>query len=245
VVSDSEPPVARAGNDQTITLGQPALLNGSQSTDNVGIVNYTWRADATAETRYGVAVTFLPSAVGRWRFVLTVADASGLTSQDYVNVTVVVVDTTPPAAPLGLTARTGGPGEILLNWTPNGEPDLAGYLLYRSDLENGPFIRINADLLADASYMDVGLVPGARYWYVVRAVDRAENPSADSAPASALAGLPSPIPFDWNSLRWALVPLSVAASMLILALLARREGRRQRAGSSPPDEPVAPPSPPS
>jgi predicted phage tail protein len=188
-----------------------------------------------------VAVTFLPNAVGRWRFVLTVADASGLTSQDYVNVTVVVVDTTPPAAPLGLTARTGGPGEIRLNWTPNGEPDLAGYFLYRSDLESGPFIRINADPLANASYMDVGLVPGGRYWYIVRAVDRAGNPSVDSVPASALAGLPSPTTFDWNSLRWALVPLSVAASMLILALLARREGRRQKARFSPPVEPVPPP----
>jgi hypothetical protein len=245
VIPDPEPPVARAGSDQTITLGQPALLNGSQSTDNVGIVNYTWRADSTGETRYGVAVTFLPDAGGLWHYVLTVADASGLTSQDVVNVTVVVVDTTPPGAPLGSTARTGGPGEILLNWTPNGEPDLVGYLLYRSDLESGPFIRINTDPLANASYVDIGLVPGVRYWYIVRAVDRAGNPSAVSAPASALAGLPSPSPFDWNSLRWALVPLSVAASMLILALLARREGRRQRAGSTPPDEPGAPPAPPS
>ncbi len=245
VIPDPEPPVARAGDDQTITLGRPVLLNGSQSTDNVGIVNYTWRADSTGETRYGVAVTFLPNAGGLWHYVLTVADASGLTSQDDVNVTVVVVDMTPPAAPLGLTARTGGPSEILLNWTPNGEPDLAGYLLYRSDLEIGPFIRINADPLADATYVDVGLVPGARYWYAVRAVDRAGNPSADSAPADALAGLPSSSPLDWNSLRWALVPLSVAASMLILALLARREGRRRTTGSGPPDEPVAPPSPPS
>ncbi len=39
-------------------------------------------------------------------------------------------DTTPPAIPLGLAA-TPGSGSVALSWTANGEPDLAGYNVYR------------------------------------------------------------------------------------------------------------------
>ena len=43
----------------------------------------------------------------------------------------IVVDLTAPAAPTGLDA-TGGVGRCTLDWSNNGEPDLAGYNVYRS-----------------------------------------------------------------------------------------------------------------
>ena len=245
VVPDPEAPVARAGPDQTITLGQTVALDGSQSTDNVGIVNYTWRVDRTAESLYGVAVSYRPGAGGIWRFVLTVADASALTSSDDLNVTVIVVDTTPPGTPLGLTARTGGPREIRVNWTPNAEPDLDGYLLFRAEASAGPFIRLNADPLRNVTYSDAGLAPGQRYWYVVRAVDTAGNPSGDSGPADAVAGLAPAAPFDWNSLRWALVPISVGVVMALLAFAAWRAQRRAKPEPVPKTEPESKAPPPS
>ncbi len=241
VVPDTVPPVARAGPDRTINLGESVLLDGSASTDDVMITNYTWRAGASGVVLYGSRAMFTPAAGGTWRVVLTVKDASNLEASDDVNVTVLVSDTTPPAAPLGIAAEAAGPGEILVTWTANAEPDLAGYLLSRSDAEAGPFILLNAAPLANVTYLDSGLVPGQRYWYVVRAVDTAGNPSASSGLANAVAGLSPPEPFDWASVRWAAVPISAGAVMAILGILAWRHGRREEEPSPPPAEPVPPP----
>lgn len=41
--------MAHAGGDQSITLPQNAIyLNGSQSTDDLGIVKYEWTRDGTS-----------------------------------------------------------------------------------------------------------------------------------------------------------------------------------------------------
>lgn len=42
------PPVAHAGGDQSITLPKNAIyMNGSQSSDDLGIVKYEWMRDGT------------------------------------------------------------------------------------------------------------------------------------------------------------------------------------------------------
>lgn len=50
----------------------------------------------------------------------------------------------PPATPTGLKA-TGELGQIRLDWDDNGEPDLAGYNVYRSLLPRGPYTRLGVD----------------------------------------------------------------------------------------------------
>jgi len=239
VVPDAVPPVARAGPDQTISLGDAVVLNGSASTDDVVIVDYAWRVERTGAILPGMEVSYIPGTADVWRFVLTVRDASGLAASDDVNVTVVELDTTPPAAPLGLVAATDGPGAIQLSWTPSPEADLAGYFLSRAGAADGAFVRLNADPLTEPSYVDAGLVPGQRYWYEVRAVDLAGNLSPLSNRADASAGLAPPAPFDWSSLGWAPIPLGVAAFLILIAFLARREGRRrgrEPTATSPKDE---------
>lgn len=45
----NSPPVAHAGGDQSVTLPQNAIyLNGSQSTDDLGIAKYEWTRDDTS-----------------------------------------------------------------------------------------------------------------------------------------------------------------------------------------------------
>lgn len=45
----NSPPVAHAGGDQSVTLPKNAIyLNGSQSTDDLGIVKYEWTRDGTS-----------------------------------------------------------------------------------------------------------------------------------------------------------------------------------------------------
>src|SRR5438876_4860053 len=43
---DVTPPIANAGPDQTVNEDVPVAFDGSGSTDNVGIVNYTWALPA-------------------------------------------------------------------------------------------------------------------------------------------------------------------------------------------------------
>ncbi len=95
-------------------------------------------------------------------------------------------DVFPPAAPTGLeisiipaTARV--PAYIELSWAISPEPDLAGYYVYRSDVESAPGERISTEILPSPTFHDMSVMPGRRYYYRVSALDRAGNESPKSA----------------------------------------------------------------
>jgi len=105
-------------------------------------------------------------------------------------VTVVMRNTFPPHAPSGLEAIPGGttPTEhsIDLSWAPNFDPDLAGYNVYRQDIDSngvaaGTAARLNQTPVVGPAYRDQTAVAGRRYAYRVTAVDTAGNESAPSA----------------------------------------------------------------
>ncbi|MBE0518403.1 MAG: PKD domain-containing protein [Thermoplasmata archaeon] len=89
-VSASEPPVANAGDDQTVDVGVEVAFDGSGSTDDVGIVNYTWTLeyDGGTITLYGVAPAHMFEVAGEYNVTLTVNDFEGQTDADYVTITV-------------------------------------------------------------------------------------------------------------------------------------------------------------
>jgi len=110
-------------------------------------------------------------------------------SADSSPVVVIARDIFPPAAPLGLEAAwipaTGqAPAYVELSWGISPEPDLAGYRIYRSDLESTPGERLDADLLPSPAFRDNSVVSGKQYVYRVSAVDRAGNESAASVSVS-------------------------------------------------------------
>ncbi len=94
-------------------------------------------------------------------------------------------DPTPPAPPTNLTATAVSSSQINLIWTANTEDDLSYYRVYRSDTgEADSYSRI-ASRVRSSAYSDTGLAAGTTYYYVVTAVDRSKNESADSEKASA------------------------------------------------------------
>ena len=94
------------------------------------------------------------------------------------------MDRFPPSPPENLRVVTS-PGAVELAWSPNAEPDLAGYNVYRS--EEGAFTRINPELLRIPVLRDSTVRPGVRYRYQVRASDAKGNESGPSEEVVATA----------------------------------------------------------
>jgi hypothetical protein len=88
-----------------------------------------------------------------------------------------LTDTFPPAAPHGLRA-VGTEAAVNLIWDPNGEADLAGYLVLRGTSPDA-LEPVTPAPIGDTTYRDT-VQPGIRYVYAVVAVDKAGNRSAPS-----------------------------------------------------------------
>jgi PKD repeat protein len=90
ITVDNDPPVANAGFDQTVPAGQTVHFDGSSSTDNVGIANYTWTFNdgVTPVTLWGRNPTYTFLTDGVYDVTLTVRDGAGHTSTDVVRITI-------------------------------------------------------------------------------------------------------------------------------------------------------------
>jgi rhamnogalacturonan endolyase len=85
----------------------------------------------------------------------------------------------PPSVPIGIEAIAWS-DSVKIVWSPNADPDLLGYNIYRSRQQNGPFAKLNLELLLDTSYTDTDVVNDSTYYYAVTAVDWDDNESVFS-----------------------------------------------------------------
>ena len=97
-------------------------------------------------------------------------------------------DVFPPAAPKGLAAvavagANGIAAGVDLDWEPNTETDLAGYVVYRRE-NVGDWERVSPTvLLVGPGFHDGHVEAGHTYEYAVTAVDQSGHESLRSAPA--------------------------------------------------------------
>ena len=100
--ASNQAPIAVAGDDFVVNLGETVELDGSASSDPDGnILTFLWTivdgpGDATLTDADQAVATILPDAAGEWTFQLTVSDGA-LSSSDVV----VVLVNTPPVADAG------------------------------------------------------------------------------------------------------------------------------------------------
>ncbi|MFZ3496048.1 fibronectin type III domain-containing protein [Streptomyces sp. 5.8] len=89
-------------------------------------------------------------------------------------------DTTPPAAPAGLTAQAGSATSVHVMWeSPAPADGVTSFLVFQAD-------RLVRELPADKTMTDItGLAPRTAYAFTVRARDAAGNTSPAGAAASA------------------------------------------------------------
>ncbi|MCJ7789365.1 MAG: S8 family serine peptidase [Candidatus Atribacteria bacterium] len=93
-VIDNDSPIANAGPDRSVLVNTIVTLDGSGSTDNIGIISYKWDFDATDGVNWdtsnatGVTATTIYSAIGTYTVTLQASDAAGLTATDTAVITV-------------------------------------------------------------------------------------------------------------------------------------------------------------
>ncbi len=87
-VGDGTKPLADAGEDSTAIVGEEITFDGKDSSDNVGIVNYTWTILETNQVLYGEKPTYEFEENGTYNVVLTVRDGNYNMDQDMIKVEV-------------------------------------------------------------------------------------------------------------------------------------------------------------
>jgi hypothetical protein len=138
--------------------------------------------------------------VGTYDFTVWAEDNGGMGNSSSGH-SFEIVDTTPPAAPTGLSVASGDAGTLDIAWDANTELDLAGYDLYRSDTgANLTFTKVNTARITGTSYTDDGLEDNTTYYYMLKAVDDEGLESEYSDPASGTtitAGAEEEVDYMW------------------------------------------------
>jgi hypothetical protein len=153
------------------------------------------RQEPGAVPQYPALLTPAPVLEGTWsdpRFVVgadrcyvarLVMTVGQITSESAPSPTVCVktVDTFPPAAPKNVQA-VASEGTISLIWDANTEADLLGYIVLRGAAGSDKLTAITPTPIKETTFRDTKVRGGARYVYVVVAVDTAtpQNVSAQS-----------------------------------------------------------------
>uniref|UniRef100_A0ABM5GAV5 Dyslexia-associated protein KIAA0319 homolog isoform X2 n=1 Tax=Pogona vitticeps TaxID=103695 RepID=A0ABM5GAV5_9SAUR len=150
----NRPPTAVAGPDKELTFPvQKAFLDGSMSTDDVGIVYYHWEnisgpGSLQMENADSAVATVSGLEVGTYYFRLTVKDGQGLSSTATLSVTVKEEKNHPPQAHAGGkhilvlpnnsitldgSQSTDDQGIVSYLWIRDGQSPAAGDVIHGSD----------------------------------------------------------------------------------------------------------------
>lgn len=181
--ADITPPAAPGGLKVCSSSPIGLCWDANKESDLAGYNLYRAAGSATIYDKQNAALLtntqmtdFRTTSGVTYHYYATAVDTSGNESPASLIVDATgVSDTTPPAAPRGLTLDTAS-GTPTLHWSPNTEADLSGYAVYRAATAAGPFSRLANTSLT--SYDDVQPIRPASYR--ITAIDKSGNESAPS-----------------------------------------------------------------
>ena len=111
---------------------------------------------------------------------------AAIESNDSEIAAVMPKDIFPPAAPDSIKIASIN-GVVSMFWPANAEPDLAGYLIYRSEDPNAPldkWLKLTPRVYTPTTFRDDKVAVGKTYHYQLSAVDRSGNEGRRSAVVS-------------------------------------------------------------
>lgn len=113
-----------------------------------------------------------------------------------------------------------GPASVTVEWTTASEVDHAGFNLYRSESPDGPWVKLNSELIPPAgdpivggkySYVDDAVEPGRTYYYQLEDVSL-NGSSTRHPPIEVVAG---PAGGWWDLVRGAAAGIVLATAILV------------------------------
>ena len=158
-ITDTTPPIAKGSQNLTVDQGTLVVFDGSGSTDNVGVSNYTWTFTHKGyeQILYGAKISYRFENVGTYEVTLTVSDEVGNIADDTFCVT--VSDVTPPVPPAGLDLNreineSEGVYREAGDWSDNGSTSLTyGWLfVYNEELRNISGRKLNFEFEIPGNY---------------------------------------------------------------------------------------------
>jgi hypothetical protein len=114
IIQDNQAPMADAGLDHAVIEGTTVTFDGTASTDNVGIVDYTWTfTDGTLQTLHESSPIYIFNNVGNFEILLSVSDAQDNEDTDTIWVNVSMVPDTIEPTITHTPKDSGTAGELL------------------------------------------------------------------------------------------------------------------------------------
>ncbi len=221
-VVDNDDPAANAGLVQLAQSGTLIIFDASNSTDNIGIINYTWSFFFGGESilLYGMAPSFNFTEVGNYTIVLTVADDAGNSGTDSI---LILVSAPPPdndddGIPDAEDPDDDNDGyldewEVFLDTDPNDPTDAP------IDTDNDG--RPDGDATNSESWMDID--------------DDGDDVTDDDDPEPLDSNVTST--GGVSSFWWIIILILIAAIFLAIILLSRKKEDLPPQGQYPPPPP--------
>jgi PKD repeat protein len=213
-VLDRTPPVADAGTDFNHNEDTEMVLDGGNSSDNVGIDRYQWSIkDGPDITHYeGRFMRHTFTDPGLFSVILTVTDASGLTDTD--DIMVHIIDRTVPEAQAGPDLEVEAGDTVHFNGSGSMDNGVITEYKWNIEIEGGTTVISGKDTIYE--FQDPG-----RYTVTLIVVDSGGNKDEDTM----IVMVHGPKPFDWPLIFFIGIVLIVSIS--IAYLIARKSRSHQ------------------
>jgi hypothetical protein len=174
-VTDNDKPLADAGADVQIKTGKKVTFDASGSSDNIGIVKYSWsfEYDDVPKVLQGEKQEFTFEIEGEYEVTLTVWDGADNTDTDTLKV-LVSTDVEPPVAVLDSPEDKSTISDtfITLTWhTTHANYQLVTYDLYFGESSDPPLEEEDIELESGKVKVDYtveDLVDGKTYYWAVK-----------------------------------------------------------------------------
>lgn len=187
-------PPFRPQNLAAIPNYDTVKLTWSESID-LGIMGYNiYRSDSVNDNYLKLNDTLLTetnyqdtSVVYETTYYYTVTVISSDTIESYPSAEVLAIPTLYPYPPDRLNVRDNE-DSVIISWKIDEVANIIGYNIYRTQTPGNSYIKINADIVQDSTYLDLDIENGKMYYYVITSINDLELESSYSGELLAMPG---------------------------------------------------------